>query len=241
VWKLAISDDTVSLVKESETAQLVNNDKGFFTSISSSGTADGSAIIWAVTRPNDALKPNVTLYAFDAQNISTPLYKSVAGTWPNISKPANSNIVPTIVNGKVYVASFQALNIFGSRGHAVLESVSNQPDLFETNATVALDSFGNGAPLAENQPTAATNTHVISGWIESMNGSELVVKTKKSALIPTGILKVDATLANKGYYQKGDEVGDSIVATGTIDSNGVMQAASIVHGQILEELWAPDK
>jgi len=39
------------------------------------------------------------------------LFSGVAGQWPNFN--GDSNQVPTIANGKVYVASYQQLNIFG--------------------------------------------------------------------------------------------------------------------------------
>jgi hypothetical protein len=39
------------------------------------------------------------------------LFQGTAGTWPNTG--GNANIVPVVVNGKVYVASNKQLNIFG--------------------------------------------------------------------------------------------------------------------------------
>jgi hypothetical protein len=46
---------------------------GFFTSISSNGTHDGSAIIWAVGRPTSTTTPNVTLYALNGTATGTTL------------------------------------------------------------------------------------------------------------------------------------------------------------------------
>ena len=39
------------------------------------------------------------------------LFKSHAGLWPN--QGGNSNLVPVVANGKVYVASYKELQIFG--------------------------------------------------------------------------------------------------------------------------------
>jgi hypothetical protein len=85
-------------------------DGGFFTSVSSNG--QGPAIIWTTWRPNAA--GIVTLYAFAAtsSNGTIPLiYSSPAGTWPNLG--GNANIVPVVANGRVFVASFKLLTIFG--------------------------------------------------------------------------------------------------------------------------------
>ena len=43
----------------------------------------------------------------------TQLFKGLAGHWPNLG--GNSNIVPVVANGEVFVASNQELVIFGMR------------------------------------------------------------------------------------------------------------------------------
>jgi hypothetical protein len=85
---------------------------GFFTSISSNG--NDNPIIWALSRPLSTTQPNMTLYAFNPNpkggGVSV-LFSAVAGQWPNWT--GDSNQVPTIANGKVYVASDKQVNIFG--------------------------------------------------------------------------------------------------------------------------------
>jgi len=39
------------------------------------------------------------------------LFQGQAGQWPNIY--GNSNLVPVVANGEVFVASYQQLQIFG--------------------------------------------------------------------------------------------------------------------------------
>jgi hypothetical protein len=123
-------------------------DNSFFTSVSSNGNPAqaGSAIIWAVGRPTSATTPNVTLYAFNAaaSGGSFPLLYSsaaagtVAGTWPNLG--TNANIVPVVANGKVYVASYKALTIFGPGGH--LAPVKQAAPLQMTPVQVATEPAG---------------------------------------------------------------------------------------------------
>lgn len=113
VWEVQTSPATTLVADPGFATPSISTgqDPGFFTSISSNGTAAGSAVIWAVNRPFDATQ-DVTLYAFDATT-GTPLFSGAAGTWPIT---ANANIVPTVANGKVYVASYKVISIFGMAG-----------------------------------------------------------------------------------------------------------------------------
>jgi len=111
VWKVQTSPK-VSLTNISNSNSLPGQQNpGFFTSVSSNGNAD--PIIWAVTHPNFSSPYTIQLYAFDPEAQGTTLtqiFSAPAGTWP--SSMANSNIVPTVANGKVFVASYQQLAIF---------------------------------------------------------------------------------------------------------------------------------
>jgi hypothetical protein len=86
---------------------------GFFTSISSNGTA--SPIIWALSRPTTATGNPIYLYAFNPESLTgttmSQLLRIHAGNWPNTG--GNSNLVPVVANGEVFVASHAQLQIFG--------------------------------------------------------------------------------------------------------------------------------
>jgi hypothetical protein len=107
VWKLRTSPAAI-LVKESTSPALPASvqEPGFFTSVSSNGT--GKAIAWAVGRPVNNNPAFVTLYALGpraaAQGNNRWLFSHVAGTWPNTT--GDANIVPVVVNGRAYVASY---------------------------------------------------------------------------------------------------------------------------------------
>jgi hypothetical protein len=109
---LSIPASGLALVDEGKSQDITKptgQDGGFFTSVSGLGK---DAIIWAVTRPDSS--NNMMLYAF-SQTISsgtlTQLFKGQAGTWPN--QNGNANIVPVVANGRVYVATYKQLDIFG--------------------------------------------------------------------------------------------------------------------------------
>jgi hypothetical protein len=110
VWRVQTAPKT-ALIEESMSASLPSGaGQGFFTSVSSNGTQAGSAIVWAVARPNRSGAANLTLLAYNAANSAT-LFSATAGAWS--SNAANANIVPVIANGRVYVGSYKAVTIFG--------------------------------------------------------------------------------------------------------------------------------
>jgi hypothetical protein len=114
VWKV-VKSPSFQLMKEATSAGIGGSqDPGFFTSISSDESHD--SIIWAVSRPDNPSPATVSLFAFEAlpsgggSTLNT-LFQGDAGTWPNVG--GNANIVPVVANGKVYVASYKQLSIFG--------------------------------------------------------------------------------------------------------------------------------
>jgi hypothetical protein len=81
---------------------------GFFTSVSSNGTAN--PIIWALSHPANRHPVQISLYAFNPEasgSTLTPIFTATAGTWPNVI--GNSNLVLVFANGQVFVASYKQL------------------------------------------------------------------------------------------------------------------------------------
>jgi hypothetical protein len=92
-----------------------NQDPGFFTTISSNGTSN--PIIWALSHPNNSGKNPLFLFAFNPEagkSTMKKLFSKKAGYWPNLG--GNSNLVPVVANGQVFVASNKILEIFGLTG-----------------------------------------------------------------------------------------------------------------------------
>jgi hypothetical protein len=98
--------------------------------ISSNGSAAGTAILWAAFHPTlaahcpaalpyGAVSSGLTLHAYDAENINDNLFSArtqksldIAG-WG--SSLGNSFQVPTVIHGKVYAGSDDRLVVFGLR------------------------------------------------------------------------------------------------------------------------------
>jgi hypothetical protein len=113
VWKLSTSP-TPSLTNVTSSPSINVQNNGFFTSVSSNGNA--SPVIWALTRESST-SPALQLYAFApdlGKTTMRQLFKGQAGTW--VLGGTNSNTVPVVANGKVYVASYKELTILGLKG-----------------------------------------------------------------------------------------------------------------------------
>jgi hypothetical protein len=117
LWRIQTSP-TVTLISNGSSRQLFvptpnGPDPGFFTTVSSAGAGPG-VIIWAVSRPNFGAT-GVRLFAFsdatDSTGQLTLLRTLPGGIWP--FPGANANIVPVVANGRVFVASYEMLMIFG--------------------------------------------------------------------------------------------------------------------------------
>jgi hypothetical protein len=191
-------------------------DPGFFTSVSSNGVQAGTAIIWAVGRPD--LSRTVTLSAYAAAVAETGtyqlLYSSPAGPWPNIN--ANANIVPVVANGKVYVAANQTLTIFGANGQSVAQI----------------------APLASRQvaPASPDSPHALTGTLLSVSGSTLAFRTRTGQMV-----KIDDALAVQNQQVGALRIGGHFTVLGSsFNSLGDLQATAIGRAKGSPELWLPD-
>ncbi len=116
-WKVQTSPSVALTLLGTSASVGGQQDPGFFTTISSNGTAN--PIIWAVSRPQNTAKAPLHLVVFNPdtgkkQHTIKQLFRAQAGVWPNLG--GNSNLVPVVANGEVFVASNKQLQIFGLIG-----------------------------------------------------------------------------------------------------------------------------
>jgi hypothetical protein len=206
-------------------------DGGFFTTVSSNGLTPNTGIIWAVGRPTGApgSPVNVNLYAFDAA-ASGPtlkqLYSLGAGQWPNTG--GNSNIVPVVANGKVYVASAYLDASSHTRGILAIFGLGGHP--FSAAQAAAMVPKSQVAPLS--------SPYVVSGTLVGASGSTLTLKTRsgKSA-------KADISQAVRGR-KLGVPLtpGTPLTVVGSsLNSAGELVAAAVVRAKGSSgKLWPPD-
>jgi hypothetical protein len=209
-WQVRTSPSP-TLVADSWTQTILSGqDGGFFTTISSNGSTNG--IIWAVGRPDGSNNNAVYLNALDANTGNSLVSNMIAGSWPNTQ--ANANIVPVVTNGKVYVASFRQLNIFGLTSGG--------------EARVSVGSMG--TQQFDSQP----DLNRVTGWVESRSNGKIVLLNRAGKPVT-----VDATEAIQA--QEFSISGDALTAIGQYHTDGTLFAKSISRAKSNPALWLPDR
>jgi hypothetical protein len=217
VWRLQTSP-TVDLIQESKSDAIPRGRfPGFFASISSNGLAPDTAIIWAVSSASNGDKRVLGLYALDGKN-GRRLYQSdQAGDWPETRHKAN--IVPVIANGRVYVASYQRLAIFGLGQPFAVASKEVSP-----SRTVAL-----AASSGLNQ-----RERWITGTIKAIKGPLVILHTRH------GETEVDAGIATRSEHNVPLVLDNNVTVYGNVDAGGLLHARTINRASDDTKWWTPD-
>ncbi len=215
VWDVKTSPSTSLVADPGFAPPSVSSgqDGGFFTAVSSNGTIAGSAVIWALTRPVNSDPADIQLDAFDAGS-GTKLFGATAGTWPNTG--GNANLVPTVANGNVYVASYRSLDIFGATGSGAARPLP--------------------AHVRPPAPVSLYAGHQRFGIVSEIAGDRLAIETRdgKRIIVDT------AEAVRKHAYVPG-VVGHAVLARGDYDQAGVLHATALLHAKQSAALWQPDQ
>jgi len=75
--------------------------------VSSNGAAPGTGVVWVVRR-----SAPIELEAYDAEALGNPIYSANIGKWSNVGNN-NPFLTAMEANGRVYVASYLTVNVFG--------------------------------------------------------------------------------------------------------------------------------
>lgn len=153
------------------------------------------------------------LYAFDAANGKT-LFKGDAGTWPFPEN--NATVMPVVANGRVFVAGYKTLSIFG---------LSNGP-----GATLPHPA----AP--DMRVKLAPGEHEIYGIVQAIDGPTLTVHKRDGAVVV-----VDASRAEAEYAKAQPQTGKALVARGTYLPSRVLEARVVLHAKKNPAMWRPDR
>ena len=79
--------------------------------ISSNGSQNG--IIWAARTDAYSTGGSEILYAFDANDLTSPIYESDANALRDDAGQANKFVVPVVTNGKVYLGAAYQVDVYG--------------------------------------------------------------------------------------------------------------------------------
>ncbi|HEY1883252.1 MAG TPA: hypothetical protein VGG51_09475 [Candidatus Cybelea sp.] len=217
LWQVK-SKPTVRLTLMGSAAVPTGQDPGFFTTVSSNKRGR-NAIIWALARPQSPPGP-MTLVALAAESAHgrsklATLYQASAGYWA--SQNGNANVVPVVANGKVYIASYQQLEIFGLGG------------------TAATAPTGHAIPATAYRGAVKTRNEV-TGTLVKVAGSEIVLRTRTGKLV-----RVDVAAARKNQRVQDLIAGRPFDVRGTYDAAGVMHAATVIRAKPSPSTWPLDR
>jgi hypothetical protein len=217
VWKVRNSPSVKLDLAGTSPGLPDGQDPGFFTAVSS--TKNGrNAIIWALARPQ-SVPGTMSLFAFTSEAARgssqlRTLFQGTAGYWA--SSNGNANLVPVVANGKVYVASYQQLDIFGLGGSA------------------ASAAAGRARAVAFRGTINAPNE--VTGTLITVSGSFLTLRTRTGKLV-----RVDDSDAVR-HERTGDLVtGKPFNVRGKYDAAGVLHAVTIVRAKPSPASWPPDR
>jgi outer membrane protein assembly factor BamB len=188
---------------------------GFLTSVSSIGTKAETGIVWAMGRPTDFSQEVIKLHAFDAEK-GGQIFVTNAGYWTN--SISDSNTVPVVANGKVYIATVKSLTIYG---------------LNTTGKTFA--ALPPAPQIIDSRVALAPGEHEIRGTVRAIDGYKLKVELRDGKT-----LMVDSTEAAAKYKAAPPSVDHALVARGAIE-NGVMKAVQIGHAPDHGYAWPEDR
>lgn len=108
-WVVQTSPSTMLFLAQ-QTKRTFGGMGGTTPIVSSNGSTPGTGIVWAIQRPSN-LRPNVTLYAYDAMKLTHQLVQLPVGQYDH--NKGSYFGVPTVVNGRVYVAYGPGIAVFG--------------------------------------------------------------------------------------------------------------------------------
>ncbi|MGA2652532.1 MAG: chitobiase/beta-hexosaminidase C-terminal domain-containing protein [Terracidiphilus sp.] len=124
-------------------------------SISSNGTQNG--IAWAVRADQYVTYGEAVLYAWPANNLSTPLYESDTNSARDSMGTATKFSIPLVTNGKVYVVAQNEVDVYG---------------LFNGEPSAAAPTISpNGGTFAATQSVTLTTATPSSQIFYSLDGS----------------------------------------------------------------------
>ena len=117
-------------------------------SVSANGTTNG--IVWSLKTDNYSSQGTEILYAHDASNVATLLYSSAQNSTRDNPGKSVKFIVPTVINGKVYVGSESQLSVFGllnGATQAATPAISPVSQTFSTSIQVTISDTTPGTTI----------------------------------------------------------------------------------------------
>jgi hypothetical protein len=174
----------------------------------------------------------VTLWAFAATDLSHPLVSLTAGTFTHAVN-SNANLIPTVANGKVYVASNKQLRIFGlfsakTRAAVVPKSLRpSAPDVVRC---------GTIQPVLAAVVGALPSAHELYGTVCQVSGTELQMNLRTGRSV-----KLDTTNAFTHNRRLLLTPGRPVHVVATIDAKGLAYVQKISPSHMISSETPRDR
>jgi hypothetical protein len=215
VWKVKAKGTKPKLTLDNSPGQVEDTVffPGFFTSVSSNGTKPATTVIWAVGRPTDFNQELLKIHAYDPEK-GKQIFVGDAGYWTN--SLGDSNTMPVVWGGQVYVATVKTLAIFG------LANAREAPAKLPPPPKVV-------------RPTLAQGEHEFRGTVRIISNDTLAVETRDGKMI-----SVDYRAAAADYKVAPPTVGHGVLVRGTFEGK-VMKAEVVGHAPDHPRQWPADR
>ena len=174
---------------------------GTTPSISANGTSN--AVVWAAENSSPAV-----LHAYDANNLSNELYNSnQAPSARDNFGAGNKYIVPTVVNGKVYVGTTNGIGVFGLLQENVPATMSSPTPGSTLAGASATFQWTAGSGVSQywlyiSKKAAGSNDVFDSGGINLLSETVNTLPTDGSTLYVTLYSLIGSTWTFNSYTYK---------------------------------------
>jgi hypothetical protein len=168
--------------------------------VSSDGAENG--IAWAVRADQFNSKGPAVLYAFDATDLSKPIYESDTNSARDTAGAANKFSVPVVTNGKVYFACHGEVDVYGllnGEPTAAAPVISPNGGSFSASQTVTMSSSTSSAAiyytLDGSIPTPASTEY--SGPINVSSDTTIKAIASAAGYIQSSVTTANFTFTNQ--------------------------------------------
>jgi hypothetical protein len=159
-----ISDGVLNTTPSSESSGVTSAFPSPSFSISSNGTQDG--IAWAVRTDQFNTDGPAVLYAWNANDLTTPIYESDTNSQRDSAGPANKFSIPVVTDGKVYVAANGEIDVYSllnGAAQAAAPTITPDGGTFSASQVVSLSTATGSASiyytLDGSTPTTASTSY----------------------------------------------------------------------------------
>ncbi len=202
---------------------------GSTPSVSSYGPTNG--IVWAI----DWNVPTEVLYAYNANNVAQTLYSSAANPARDAGSGASPFVVPTIVNGKVYVAGAGAVTVYGLLPVPMIDVSAGTPTVAVPQGASGTDQINviqlNGFSGSVTLSASGVPAGVTAGFTAASTGAVATFNVTANAVPGIYPIVITATSGAISNATTIDVQVEAVVLTAT-PSTLVVQQGSSVTSQI---------